>query len=65
MGRATFGQKEDSGWRHFPQAGNLTAEDSRQAVLKHLQEFANWMDMVGAREYARFACEVDIQLATV
>ncbi len=47
----------------FDSDGNLTDEDSGQAVRKHLQEFAKWIEMVGAREHARFACEVDIQLA--
>ena len=49
----------------FDSDGNLTGEDARQAVQKHLQEFAKWIEMVCAREYARFACEVDIQLARV
>ncbi len=47
----------------FDSDGNLTDEDTRQVVRKHLQEFAKWMGMVGARENAQFACEMDIQPA--
>ena len=47
----------------FNSDGDLTDEDTRQVLREHLQEFARWIDLVGARGYARFACEVDIQLA--
>ena len=44
----------------FDSDGNLTDEDTRQVVRKHLEEFEKWMEMVGAREHAQFACEMDI-----
>ncbi len=47
----------------FDTDGNLTDEYTRQVVRKHLQEFAKWVEMVGAREHAQFACEMDIQAA--
>ncbi len=47
----------------FNSDGDLTDEDTRQVLGEHLKEFAKWMEMIGAREYARFACEVDIQIA--
>ncbi len=47
----------------FNSNGDLTDEDTRQVLQRHLQEFAKWIEMIGAREYASFACEMDIQLA--
>ncbi len=47
----------------FYSDGDLTDEDTRQVLRRHLEEFAKWIEMIGAREYVGFACEVDIQLA--
>ena len=44
----------------FDSDGNLTDNDTRQVLQEHMQEFAKWIDLVGARGYSRFACEVDI-----
>ena len=49
----------------FNEDGDLTDEDTRQVLRQHLQEFARWIHLVGARGYARQACEVDIELARV
>ena len=46
----------------FNSDGDLTDEDTRQVLRQHLQEFAKWIDLVGARGYARQACEVDTRL---
>ncbi len=47
----------------FNSDGDLTDDDTRQVLRRHLEEFAKWIEMTGAREYIGFACEVDIQLA--
>ena len=46
----------------FNSDGDLTDEDTRQVLRQHLEEFAKWIEMIGARDYVGFACEVDIQL---
>ena len=47
----------------FNSDGDLTDEDTRKVLRHHLEEFAKWIEMIGAREYVGFACEVDIELA--
>ena len=49
----------------FNSEGDLTDEDTRQVLGKHLAEFAKWIEMIGAREHVGFACEMDIQPARV
>ncbi len=47
----------------FNSQGDLTDDKTLQVLRQHLQEFAKWIEMIGAREYASFACEMDVQLA--
>ena len=47
----------------FDSEGNLTDGETRDSLRRHLEEFATWIvQVVKGREFARFACEMDIQL---
>jgi NAD(P)H-dependent FMN reductase len=48
----------------FDSEGNLISPDMRQLLAKHMEEFGKWIMHVGMpRDFVRFACEMDIQLA--
>ena len=47
----------------FNSQGDLTDDRTLKVLRQHLQEFAKWIEMIGAREHASFACEMDVQLA--
>ena len=46
----------------FDSEGNLTDEDTKEILRRHLEEFAKWISRVSLRqELRRFACEMDVQ----
>ena len=50
--------------RQFDSDGNLIDEDTRQSLRRHLEEFGKWIVMnTRGREFVRWSCEMDIQLA--
>ena len=48
----------------FDGQANLTAPNIRDVLARHLDQFAAWIRRVGRpRDFVRFQCEMDIQLA--
>ena len=48
----------------FDDQANLTAPNIRDVLARHLDEFAAWIRRVSRpRDFVRFQCEMDIQLA--
>ena len=48
----------------FDDQANLTAPNIRDVLARHLDEFGAWIRRVGRpRDFVRFQCEMDIQLA--
>lgn len=45
----------------FNSEGNLTDEETKEILRRHLEEFAKWISRVSLRqELRRFACEMDV-----
>ena len=50
----------------FDSDGNLTDDHTKELLRRHLDDFAKWiLQLVRPREFVRYACEMDIQLASV
>ena len=48
----------------FDSEGNLIDEETKELIRRHLDEFTKWtLQLVQPREFVRYACEMDIQLA--
>ena len=48
----------------FDSEGNLIDDETKELLRRHLDEFAKWtLQLVQPREFVRYACEMDIQLA--
>ena len=48
----------------FDSEGNLIDEGTKELLRKHLDDFTGWiLQLVRPREFVRYACEMDIQLA--
>ena len=48
----------------FASDGNLIDDQTRELLRRHLDDFAKWiLQLVRPREFIRYACEMDIQLA--
>ena len=48
----------------FDSQGNLIDPEIRGVLRMHLEEFSKWILKVSTpREFIRFACEMDVQLA--
>ena len=50
----------------FDSDGNLIDDHTKELLGRHLDDFAKWiLQLVRPREFVRYACEMDIQLASV
>ena len=50
--------------RRFDSEGNLTDEETRNSLRRHLEEFAKWTtQVIRGREFVQFSCEMDVALA--
>ena len=50
----------------FDSEGNLIDDHTKELLRRHLDDFAKWiLQLVRPREFVRYACEMDIQLASV
>ena len=48
----------------FDSEGNVIDEETKELLRRHLGEFTKWiLQLVRPREFVRYACEMDIQLA--
>ena len=48
----------------FDPEGNLIDDEIKELLRRHLDDFAKWtLQLVRPREFVRYACEMDIQLA--
>ena len=48
----------------FDSEGNLIDEETKESLRRHLEEFTRWiLQLVRPREFVRYACEMDVQLA--
>ena len=48
----------------FDSDGNLIDDQTRELLRRHLDDFAKWiLQLVRPREFIRYACEMDVQLA--
>ena len=48
----------------FDSEGNVIDDETKELLRRHLDKFTNWiLQLVRPREFVRYACEMDVQLA--